>query len=244
MAPGNDLASQLSSSAFTTWPSWSVLLAVLAAAIAGSVHCVGMCGGLMLTATGTRLRAQFVYHGFRWLGYLVVGGIAGMAGENLFADWQGLPLQVFFASVALIALVLTAFNLLLQWKLPSRFSQFGIGLGYRIGKSDDSILRPALIGFFTVFLPCGWLYGFVLLSLATHSLVGGASILTVFWLGTLPAMLGSRILLQGMLARFGVRGTRVVSAIMILAALTSVIGHIRSGIHRASASSSVSAHCN
>jgi sulfite exporter TauE/SafE len=223
-----------------------VLLAVLAAAIAGSVHCVGMCGGLMLTATGTRLRAQFVYHGFRWLGYLAVGAIAGMAGENLFADWQGLPLQVFFASVALIALVLTAFNLLLQWKLPSRFSQFGIGLGYRIGQSDGSLLRPALIGFFTVFLPCGWLYSFVLLSLATHSLVGGAMTLTVFWLGTLPAMLGSRILLQGLFSRIGVRGTRVVSVIMILAALTSVAGHIRSGANQASAGSSGdrTVHCN
>ena len=198
----------------------------------------------MLTATGTRLRAQLIYHAFRLLGYLGVGTFAGMVGEQLFTDWQWLPLQVFFASLVLMALLLTGLNILLQWKLPSRFSQFGIGLGYRVGQSDDSILRPALIGFFTVFLPCGWLYSFVLLSLATHSLVGGALILTVFWLGTLPAMLGSRILLQGMLARFGVRGTRVVSAIMILAALTSVIGHFRSGIHRASASPSVSAHCN
>lgn len=200
----------------------------------------------MLTATGTRLRSQFFYHGARLSGYLSVGAFAGLAGENLFSDWQQLPLQVFFACVALIALVLTAFNLLLQWKLPSRFSQFGIGLGYRIGSSDDSLLRPALIGFFTVFLPCGWLYSFVLLSLATHSLVGGALTLTVFWLGTLPAMLGSRILLQGLFSRIGVRGTRVVSVIMILAALTSVAGHLRSGVHRASSSATIGAseHCN
>jgi len=200
----------------------------------------------MLTATGTRLRSQFIYHGFRLLGYLGVGALAGLAGENLFKDWQWLPLQVFFSSVVLIALVLAGFNFLLQWKLPTKFSQFGIGLGYRIGQSDDSLLRPALIGFFTVFLPCGWLYSFVLLSIATHSLAGGALTLTVFWLGTLPAMLGSRILLQGLFARIGVRGTRVVSAIMILAALTSVAGHIRSGAHQASAgsTSNKTVHCN
>jgi sulfite exporter TauE/SafE len=229
-------------------PSFSVLLAVLAAAVAGSVHCVGMCGGLMLTATGTRLRSQFIYHGFRLLGYLSMGALAGLAGENLFTDWQWLPLQVFFASVVMILLLLTGLNYLLQWKLPSRFSQFGIGLGYRIGRSDESLVRPALIGFFTVFLPCGWLYSFVLLSLATHSFVGGALTLTVFWLGTLPALLGSRILLQGLFARIGVRGTRVVSAIMIIAALTSLVAHLRSGTQRASASaidgSAAPAHCN
>ncbi len=222
-------------------------LAIFAAAVAGSVHCVGMCGGLMLTATGTRLRAQFIYHGFRLLGYLGVGAFAGLVGEHLFTDWQWLPLQVFFASLMLMVLLVAAMNFLFQWKLPARFSQFGIGLGYRVGKSDDSWLRPALIGFFTVFLPCGWLYSFVLLSLATHSLVGGALTLTVFWLGTLPAMLGSRILLQGLFSRFGVRGTRVVSVLMILAALTSMIGHFRSGISQASGSSGAtnqSAHCN
>jgi len=144
-------------------------------------------------------------------------------------------------------LLITGLNVLLQWKLPSRFSQFGIGLGYRVGKSDDSFLRPALIGFFTVFLPCGWLYSFVLLSLATHSLIGGAITLTVFWLGTIPALMGSRILLQGLLARFGVRATRMVSALMILAALASVAAHLRHGTARASFSnSSVNAalHCN
>jgi len=180
----------------------------------------------MLSATGSRLKTQFVYHLFRWVGYLMAGAIAGAAGEHLFTAWEWQPLQVFFAALVLIALLLAGLNLLLNWNLPSHISKFGIGLGYRTGKSDSSFARAAIIGFFTVFLPCGWLYSFVLLSLATHSLLGGALTLTIFWLGTLPAMMSSRILLQGMFARIGVRGTRVVSVIMILASMISVAAHL------------------
>jgi len=220
----------------------SSALAVFAASIAGSVHCMGMCGGLMLSATGSRLQSQFVYHGSRLMGYLVAGAIAGAAGEQLFTSWEWQPLQVFFAALVLMMLLLSALNLILSWNLPSRISKFGIGLGYRVGQNDRSILRPAVVGFFTVFLPCGWLYSFVLLSLATHSLVGGALTLTVFWLGTLPAMMGSRILLQGVFARIGIKSTRLVSAIMILTALISVAGHFRNGLIRASSTNS-SASC-
>ncbi len=182
----------------------------------------------MLTATGSRLKMQSVYHGSRLVGYLSMGAFAGTVGEHLFSSWEWQPLQVIFAAITLMVLLLTGLSLVFSWNLSSRISKFGIGLGYRIGKSESSLLRPLLIGFFTVFLPCGWLYSFVLLSLATHSLLGGASTLTLFWLGTLPAMMGSRILLQGMFARIGVKGTRVVSAIMILAALISVSAHFAS----------------
>ena len=218
----------------------SSALAVFAASIAGSVHCVGMCGGLMLNATGSRLQSQFVYHGSRLMGYLMAGAIAGAAGEQLFTSWEWQPLQVFFAALVLVVLLLSALNLILSWNLPSRISKFGIGLGYRVGQNDRSILRPALVGFFTVFLPCGWLYSFVLLSLATHSLLGGALTLTVFWLGTLPAMMGSRILLQGLFARIGIKGTRVVSAIMILASLASVAGHFYHGVNHSAISNELS----
>jgi sulfite exporter TauE/SafE len=204
----------------------SSVLAVFAASVAGSVHCVGMCGGLMLSATGSRLKLQMAYHFARFMGYLSVGAIAGAAGENLFSSWEWQPLQVFFATLVLTLLILSAVNLIFNLKILSRISQFGIGWGYRVGKWEHSIARPITIGFFTVFLPCGWLYGFVLLAVSTHQMMTGALILSVFWLGTLPAMMGSRILLQGLFAKLGVKGSRVVSLLMILAAVVSVWAHL------------------
>lgn len=208
-------------------------LAIFAASIAGSVHCVGMCGGLMLAATGTNLRSQLVYHLFRWFGYLMVGGIAGYVGDELFYDWRWLPFQMIFSSIFLFLLILIGLNYFFGWfnanhvKLPlfSSISKFGIGLGFKMGKGKESFFRAGMVGFFTVFLPCGWLYSFVLLSLATHSPAMGALTLTVFWLGTLPALMSSRIIIQGMLSKIGVSGTRAISILMILAAFLSAYKH-------------------
>ena len=210
------------------------LLSIFAASIAGSVHCVGMCGGLMLAATGTELRTQFVYHFFRWIGYLSVGAVAGYLGNQLFYDWSWLPFQIFFSTVFLLILLLVglsyffgfgSFNQLHLSKGASKLSQFGINLGFKLGKSNGSFIRAALVGFFTVFLPCGWLYSFVLLAIATHQVVYGSVILTVFWLGTIPALMSSRILIQGLMARIGVTGTRAISLLMIVVAFLSVFEH-------------------
>lgn len=223
-------------------------LAIVGASIAGSLHCVGMCGGLMLSATGTKLHSQFIYHVFRWLGYLSMGAFAGYAGNQLFYDWQWLPFQIFFSSIFLLILLAVGIGYLIGWngldqlrlsKPISKISQFGIKLGFRLGKTDGSWIRAALVGFFTVFLPCGWLYSFVLLSVATHSVVYGGLTLTLFWLGTLPALMSSRILLQGMMAKFGVTGTRVISMLMIGAALFSVFEHWKGIANQASASGNI-----
>ena len=210
------------------------LLSIFAASIAGSVHCVGMCGGLMLAATGTQLRSQFIYHLFRWLGYLSVGALAGYLGNQLFYDWTWLPFQIFFSTIFLLILLAVGlsyffgFGNLDRLKLSkgaSKLSQFGINLGFKFGKSDGSFIRAALVGFFTVFLPCGWLYSFVLLSVATHSVLYGALTLTVFWLGTIPALMSSRIIIQGLMAKIGVNGTRAISLLMITVAFLSVFEH-------------------
>jgi sulfite exporter TauE/SafE len=225
-----DLGSNFSHFQFTPVAA----LAIFGASIAGSLHCVGMCGGLMLTATGTKLHTQFVYHLFRWLGYLTVGVFAGYLGNQLFYDWQWLPFQIFFSSVFLLILLAVGLSYFFGWggldqmgvsKSISKFSQFGIQLGFKFGKSDGSVIRAALVGFFTVFLPCGWLYSFVLLAVATHSVVYAGLTLTLFWLGTLPALMSSRIIIQGVMSKIGVSGTRIISVLMICAAFFSVYEH-------------------
>ena len=42
----------------------------------------------------------------------------------------------------------------------------------------------------TGFLPCGWLWAFVVAAAGTGSALGGALVMAVFWLGTVPAMTG------------------------------------------------------
>lgn len=228
-------------------------LAIFGASIAGSLHCVGMCGGLMLAATGTKLHTQFAYHLFRWLGYLSVGSFAGYLGNQFFYDWQWLPFQIFFSTLFLLLLLTVGMSYLLGWgnmdqlrlsKSASRFSQFGMQLGFKFGKSNGSMIRAALVGFFTVFLPCGWLYSFVLLSVATHSVFYGGLTLTLFWLGTLPALMSSRIIMQGILSKVGVSGARVISILMICAAFLSAYEHWKGVAQQASVANATSPELN
>ena len=210
------LETQLSQFQFTPIAA----LSILAASIAGSVHCVGMCGGLMLAATGTKLSAQVAYHLSRLIGYLSIGFFAGYLGHLIL-------FQVFFSTVFVILLIAVAMSSILNWKInpTSIISKFGINLGLKFGNTNGSLIRASLVGFFTVFLPCGWLYSFVLLSMATHSVFYGGLILSIFWLGTIPALMGSRIIIQGVMAKVGVKGTRLISFLMILVAIFSVYEH-------------------
>ncbi len=209
-------------------------LGIFAASIAGSVHCVGMCGGLMLVATGTRLNSQIAYHLSRLFAYLSIGALAGYLGKQIFSDSLLIPFQIFFSTIFLLLLVSLALSYFFGWGILDKLkltnatgliSEFGMKLGFKFGKTDGSILRASLVGFFTVFLPCGWLYSFVLLSVATHSVIYGALTLTVFWLGTIPALMSSRIIIQGVMSKIGVSGTRAISFIMIAVAFLSVFEH-------------------
>ena len=188
----------------------------------------------MLAATGEQLKNQWPYHGFRLLAYLGMGAISGYLGHEFLFAWKWVPIQVAFTAVVLSILII----LMIETIYPkiailktginrslSAVSQVGIRWGLSFGKGHESIFRAAFVGFFTVFLPCGWLYGFILMALATRSALSGAMILSVFWLGTIPALMSSRVIIQAVFARLGVKGARVVSLVMILAALISMFEH-------------------
>ncbi|HXS19435.1 MAG TPA: sulfite exporter TauE/SafE family protein, partial [Polyangiaceae bacterium] len=52
------------------------------------------------------------------------------------------------------------------------------------------LVRASLLGTLTPLLPCGWFYAFALTAAGTARASHGALVMTVFWLGTVPALLG------------------------------------------------------
>ncbi len=74
-------------------------------------------------------------------------------------------------------------------------------------------------GLFTVFLPCGHLYGFVLGAAAAGSATRGGLFMFVFWLSTVPALgFGTRFLQLWL----GHRSKRLAGAILIVAGIYSL----------------------
>ncbi len=191
--------------------SLPLLGAVLSASLLGSIHCAGMCGPFVAvySATGARREAgagttwmpHLAYHGARGAGYVALGALGGTVGRamNLAGETAGIAqFAALFCSV-----------LVVLWGASAAFPAFRIGspvarfFGPKLSQlgTKPRVFRASLLGGLTPFLPCGWLYAFVVTAAGTGSAVSGALLMATFWLGTVPALLG----MGALLARVGER---------------------------------------
>lgn len=173
------------------------LLATLGASLVGSLHCAGMCGPFVLIATGTERRAQrlALYHIGRLITYASLGAIAGTAGSmvDLAGSAMGLQrLAAYAVGGSLVAwgavLAVRAAGFALPLFEAPRFIGRFVQSGFRFVKHWPRSLHAASIGLLSGFLPCGWLYLFVLAAAGTETAFQGASVMLAFWIGTLPIL--------------------------------------------------------
>ena len=175
--------------------------AIFFLSLAGSWHCAGMCGGILLMGA-PKVLDNVGYHFGRLMGYLGLGGVAGYFGATLLQDYfKG---WIPWGLGALLSLLLIGVGIFhfrgvsllgSHWISSRLFKIF-------LGRFQRSWLRSIFIGFSSVFLPCGWLYGFVLLAVASKSPVQGGIILSSFWLGTVPALTSFFVIFKKMLPQW------------------------------------------
>lgn len=192
----------------------SLALAVMVASLLGSLHCVGMCGPLALWASDTRHRrlSLAAYHGGRLTTYLSAGLMAGLVGSTLTISGQVAGFQSAAAKLAGAALV--AIGVLRVARALGRKGNEAVGsdagdtspavsvtpapsriAGWLhharpVVASQGPIGRGYLAGLLTTWLPCGWLYLFVLVAAGTGDVISAMLVMTAFWVGTLPALTG------------------------------------------------------
>lgn len=180
----------------------AILGAIFVSSLVGSVHCLAMCGPLVGLHGGVRtLRLALVHACGRLATYLVLGIAAGTIGHAI--DLAG------ELGTVQRAATLVAGGLVIAWggyQLAVATGWMRRGTTSATDRSDASgpfigglvrirRKRPAtrawLVGMLTGFLPCGWLWAFVVAAAGTgHPLLGAAAML-VFWVGTVPAMTGA-----------------------------------------------------
>jgi sulfite exporter TauE/SafE len=167
---------------------------ILVSSLAGSLHCVAMCGPLVGLHGGARsLRLALVHALGRLTTYATLGALAGLVGRAVDIAGHLAAVQHVAAIVAgavIVAWGVRAIAIARGWL---RVRSGGAAL-FRRGLSQlrdrRAVSRAWLIGVLTGFLPCGWLWAFVIAAAGTASPVRGASVMLVFWLGTVPAMTG------------------------------------------------------
>lgn len=156
-----------------------------------SLHCVGMCGGIMMSQSITTIAKSKVdsikpslkYNLGRVISYTVLGGIVGALGSVFSLT---LTTQASIAIIAGIFMVIMGFNM----AGFSTFRGLAIKLPWSKCNSKGKESTPFVVGLLNGFMPCGPLQTMQLYALATGSPIKGALSMFIFSIGTVPLMLG------------------------------------------------------
>lgn len=175
------------------------LLLAAAGGLAGSLHCLGMCGAfpLALATTGSstaRVRRQVLYQVGRLNALVFLGVAAGAAGGTLLLDVSFGMGSTVLACVAGAVMVGLGLEMLGRASLLSRALAATVGRAVtrpmRALLGAPSPMAPLAFGALNAFLPCHLVYAFVAQAAASARPLEGGLTMLAFGAGTVPAMLG------------------------------------------------------
>jgi len=165
-----------------------------------SFHCVGMCGGLVVTYSaagaakeGKKVgvsRSHIQYNLGRLISYTVIGGILGGIGSFFAVNPTFSGVVMLLAGIFMILMAVSLFTNFkalkkLQFRMPQFIARFLYG--QRHSKKPKG---PFIIGLLNGFMPCGPLQAMQLYALGTGSFTRGALSMAVYAAGTIPLMFG------------------------------------------------------
>ena len=163
----------------------------------GSVHCIGMCGPLVLalpTAQKTNLEkwgVLFLYHFGKISSYSMLGVLFGLFGSQLPLFGVQENISIF---IGILMLIYVGYVFVLKPKQKLGFLQFNLlyssitkqlGMLFKLNNK----LAFYLIGFLNGLLPCGMVYLALTSALATQNVFYGGWLMAFFGLGTVPALM-------------------------------------------------------
>ena len=205
-------------------------------------HCVGMCGGIVVAYSGGKLSSSMplmrqamghlLYNSGRITTYMLLGLVCGLVGYQIHLNpmVSAYFLIVLGALLVGFALLYAFFPRVLSALEPNiaRLPFYRRLFAYLLGA--QSPVSFYLLGILNGFLPCGMVYYFLALSLASTSIWGGVVSMGVFGLATsLPLFvlgfalgLGSKVakrkifLWLGFVGMLGLGGWNIYQGVMKL----------------------------
>ena len=162
--------------------------------LAGSLHCIGMCGPLALSlpvshdSNFSRISGGLIYNSGRILSYTSMGLIFGSFGNLIIAaKWQS-SLSIGLGIMILLYLLFPKkyfhFSTATAVAKPFMLLRRQLGKLFQSKKLGSSLF----IGILNGFLPCGLVYLALTSSIISASPVNGGMFMLFFGLGTFPMM--------------------------------------------------------
>ena len=183
--------------------------------LVGSLHCAGMCGGIVsMLHAGQKISARqnlrsawiasLAFNGGRILSYSVAGALAASVGVSvlgLVGQENGHTVMQMLGGLFMIALGLYLAG---WWNGLAVVEKFGLRIWQRLSPMARGVLPiksyvgAVKAGLLWGWLPCGLVYSALVLVMSSGDPITGATAMIAFGLGTLP-----------MLAAIGIASERV-----------------------------------
>ncbi|XPV70145.1 MAG: sulfite exporter TauE/SafE family protein [Halarcobacter sp.] len=177
------------------------ILTIITIAFLGSFgHCIGMCGGIVVAYSSTKINTtwskskQSISHILYSIGrittYVILGFIFGFAGSVV----------TFNNTANGVLLLITGILMILVGLSLSGKLKFLTTIEHSVSKSkiyqktfrsligSDTLTSFYLLGMLNGLLPCGFVYVFAITAASTGNPLWGAFVMLIFGLSTLPAL--------------------------------------------------------
>lgn len=209
------------------------LITAFVLGFAGSLHCAGMCGPIVLAmpAVGptvtTQVAGRLAYNGGRLVTYGMLGVIFGSFGQLL-----GMVGVQRWVSVGAGLVILAG---LFAWPVRNGASLIGRPVS-QLKRALGKLLQRRTVGSQFLFgglnglLPCGLVYVACAAATATSSLLSGLQYMLLFGLGTVPMMFGLGIAGRFLHARLQGRVQRVIPVALAVMGVLLILRGMSLGI--------------
>jgi len=209
------------------------LVAVFVVGLVASVSsCTAVVGGLILApsshlaktaknaSTKTRLRPHLFFNIGRIVGFAGFGALVGLVGKSVQISST---VNGFFIVALAIIMILLGLHLLDLF--PTSIIKPPKFLTHRIHdlSTSSNPFAPALLGAMTFFLPCGFTQSMQIYALSLQDPLSAAMVMTVFALGTAPALFGIGALTSTAKGPFLKRVTSIAGILVIVLGMSNIV---------------------
>jgi uncharacterized protein len=213
------------------------VLAGFAFGFVGSLHCIGMCGPIVLALPVGNHRwsmfafGRFLYNLGRMVTYTLMGGAMGLLGA-------GILLPVFQQDLSIIAGIFIILTVVVKrlTRLSMPVPVFISGTLQRLQAKIASLLREQsvaalfLLGALNGILPCGFVYVAITAAAVSANVWTGMLFMAGFGFGTVPAMVALSISPRILSADFRAKIVKILPAFTIFIGILLVLRGLNLGI--------------